>query len=328
MMVAIQSCKKDEVIASNVEDNTSIKMVQNGEEDLTETKILRFFERMSLVKENPNCQGSDNWNYSNDSTVWYIEAALNYKYAYKWQYEGNEEHTDLYGVDSSFTTILSNSSEIYNIVEIQKSYDELASKLELQYNNAEADSKFFVFSDILDKGKSGNALSIMQYSVIGKANQVMPQSGWIWGNGLGDCAGNNFGMDATNIIENRLLAYRYGITSPTGYYGFVNIANNITISPTDVPIPSGVNNPTSFEDYYLFSFYNDNGNPCLSYSDINWYASNIVNIEQDNKPTGNEIVFTEVQSDFTVYGSSSAVRHIIEPYYGEVHFYAYTTPID
>ena len=336
LIVTVQSCKKDKVTPQKEESNEVLKMKRSAEMGKTEANIVEFFKRMNIVRENPNNEEAKRWNYTKEKVIWYIEAALNYKYAYKWQYMGKEERSDLYNIDSSFTNIAVNTSgEDYNIVQLQTSYAKLAKDLEEQYKKTESDSKFFVLSDIILKSGNNNSLKIMQYSVIGKAGEVVPQSGWKWGNGLGDCAGNNVGMDATDVIENKLSLTRHTINSPTGYWGFVNVGslqngNNGTIYPFSFPIPTGVNNPTPFANYLLF--YTDvapnDPAPCISNSNLDWYTNNILAIEANNEPYNKRIVYTSV---YGVVGGSVPVYsliHEIKPYYGELVFYKYIIPID
>jgi hypothetical protein len=48
--------------------------------DPIEANILNFIERMDAVREDPDIEDALEWNYSQDSAVWYLEAVLNYKY--------------------------------------------------------------------------------------------------------------------------------------------------------------------------------------------------------------------------------------------------------
>ena len=335
--VYFSSCSKDENVNSLVQQakNKDIQLMRS-EKNTTEAKIIKFFKRMNIVREDPNNSEAENWNYSADSTVWYIEAALNYKYAYKWQYKGSANHSDLYNTDSSFVNMSANNETgDYNIIALQISYDIFAVKLENQYEKTDADSKFFVMSDVVLNNYDNNSLSLVQYSVIGKANQLIPQSGWIWGLGMGDCSGGHRGIDATYIIENKLINSRAIHVSPEGYWGFVNIGaidngNNGWIFPFDVPLPNGVTNPTPFANYLLF--YADkepnDPDPCISNSNIAWYANNILSIEASNKPVNKEIVYTDIKSTITGSRPIYGLIHQMKPSYGESVFFAHIIPID
>ena len=209
-----QACKKEEAVKQDDKNNNEVIYGAQGGGDNTEAKIINFFNRMKLVRENPKYPESEKWNYKKDSTIWYIEAALNYKYAFRWQYSGNTEHSDMYNIDSSFVSLNTNSSGDFNIIALQMSFDAFEASLKSQYESIEDDNKFFVISDILNRGFENNKLKLKQYSVIGKANKSFSSGDWKWGLGLGDCSGNNVGLDAADIIENKLSSNRVYLYDP------------------------------------------------------------------------------------------------------------------
>jgi hypothetical protein len=322
-----QSCSKDE--QGIKEDKRT--MARTGDIDTTEAKIIRFIERMDLVRENPQYPGSENWNYSEDSAVWYIEAALNYKYAGQWLYNGSEVHADLYTVDSSFSQINTNSNGIdFNIVELQDAYDIFSNALELQYQNTLSESKFFVISDIINKGKTNNVLSLMQFSVIGKANQLIPQNGWIWGQSLGDCSGNNVGKDAADIIQSKVNSSRPDLSTTTSYASYVSvvvyptdfIGNPAWIYPENVPLIAGSFNPTPFAGYMLFeSGVSATNQPCVDDVGITWYRDNILSIEQANLPINKIPVFSHLQDNIVYSMNGNLGIHKLQIRYGEIHLF-------
>jgi len=183
-LIYIMSCSKSEDPLTNTQKG--VKMYLSV--DPTEALIMDFIQKMDLVRENPEYEGSEDWNYSKDSAIWYVEAALNYKYSYVWQYSGSKDHSDLYSIDSSYTSVDANNEGYFNIVELQSSYDALSNSLESQYSVVEAESKFFVLSDIMDLGIGNGSLGLLQYSVIGKANQATINGDWKWGLKFGDCS--------------------------------------------------------------------------------------------------------------------------------------------
>jgi len=320
------SCSKSEDPLTNTQKG--VKMYLSV--DPTEALIMDFIQKMDLVRENPEYEGSEDWNYSKDSAIWYVEAALNYKYSYVWQYSGSKDHSDLYSIDSSYTSVDANNEGYFNIVELQSSYDALSNSLESQYSVVEAESKFFVLSDIMDLGIGNGSLGLLQYSVIGKANQATINGDWKWGLKFGDCSGNYSGIkDATDIIEQKLSFNRY--TAQGLVYlniGPAQTQNNGWIYPDEVPLPSGQTNPTPFCDFLLFKYTNQWGNPCLTNSDINWYKDNILDIESSYQPSNKVIIFTDVESDLTPSMPYSVIVHTIYPIYGESHIFHYPDPID
>jgi len=335
MMVTVQSCKKeDHTMQSNNNETSTSKLMNSGGGDGTELEIREFVHRMNIVRENPNYEEAKGWNYSKESTIWYIESAINYVYSYKLKYAGNEEHSDMYNVDSAFTTIeVNTNSEDYNIVEIQQSYDIFVSKLTVQYANAQGDNKFFVVSDILDRSEGNSTLKLKQFSVIGIANQVLPNSGWIWGLNMGDCSHNNTGIDAADIIENRLSWSHTIPTSPNGYYYYDNIdilslGTDGCIIPLAVGIPHS-SNQSSFLDFKIFMNPYSAGDVCIPSIEIDWYKNNILSIESTYAPTGKSIVFDDVIDERTQQGNGFKFnRHKLQPHYGILKFRANTDPID
>ena len=339
MMVIIQSCKKeDHIIQTNDNETTSNnfinKKVPKNKE--AESEIREFVHRMNIVRENPNYEESKGWNYSKESTIWHIESAINYVYSYKLKYAGKEEHSDMYNVDSTFTTIkVSADGKEYNIIEIQQSYDAFVSKLTAQYTNTQGENKFFVVSDILDRSEGNSTLKLKQFSVIGIANQVSPSSGWIWGLNIGDCSHNNTGIDAADVIENRLSWYRAILTSPNGYYYYDNI--DVLSLGTDgyiIPLAVGIShsdNQSSFMDFKIFMNPYSAGDVCIPSTEINWYTNNILSIEGTYEPIGKHIVFTDViDVRYKPYGSNIVKfnLHKLQPHYGILKFRANIDPID
>ncbi len=319
-LIYIMSCSKSEELEINSQEGVRMYLSV----DPTEALIMDFIQKMDLVRENSEYEGSEDWNYSVDSTVWYLEAALNYKYAYIWQYEGDESHSDLYDLNMTSTQIEEAATETFNIVQIQEAYDFLADELESQYENITADNKFFIVCDIINESYESGQLNIEQHSVLGKANQEFSDLGWKWGIDLGDCDGNHQGMDATDIIEKKLSAYRY--IAPGLVYlnvGGAQTQNAGWIYPLDVPLQYGQTNPTQFWDFLLFKYTDQWGNPCLSNSDINWYVNNILQIEQIYLPSNKTIIFTDLESEMTTSLNPDIIWHKMYPIYGESYIFSY-----
>ncbi len=86
-LIAIQSCKKDEAIIKTKKNPIKSQiMLRTTADSLLQVKIFNFIDRMNLVRDDPEYEGSEDWNYSLDSTVWYIEASLNYVSTYYYRY--------------------------------------------------------------------------------------------------------------------------------------------------------------------------------------------------------------------------------------------------
>jgi hypothetical protein len=293
--------------------------------DPIEANILNFIERMDAVREDPDIEDALEWNYSQDSAVWYLEAAINYKYSGLWLYEGGEEYSNLYETDSS-ASVISSTNGYYNIAEIQEAYDDLESSLETQYNSIEDDGKFFVMSDISSVVNNLDELIVSQLSVIGLADKYIPNGDWRWGGGAGRCDNTYIGLDATDAIETQ-LAINSAMNAPSGYrivylsIAPINNQNGGWIYPNDYPLQSGQTNPTPYEDYLIFQDLKSPylPGPCLSASEINWYVENIQFIEDDVRPSNKVLVFNDIMYDQIshMYGDYP-IFHRIQPFYSAI----------
>ena len=282
VMLIVQSCKKDDIQEQSI--NTGKNQVQRKIGNNIEDKIVKFIDRMDLVRENSTYNESEIWNYSLDSAVWYIEAALNYKYAYP-----NEKRSRLV-FDSMRIDIEMENSDVANIVAIQKSFDFTLSKLVNKFELIKSNHKFLISADYKVLGTLEGQICLMVYYYFGNYSVTLPDGNWMVAGGEfgvgGMCNGStprpykNF--DATNKLEQDLF------NSNTCHLLDVGFANINTLSPDcglgGYQIHYGVVNSftyTPMETSFLYEEYftNTNGNnstDCLLLSYMNAYKSNVM----------------------------------------------------
>ncbi len=312
--IAIQSCKKDDTEITNKQESITNKtMMRTG--DNTEAKVLSFIEKMDIVRQDPNYNGSEEWNYSSDSAVWYIEAALNYKYAGEWRYKGPEEHSDIFSIDSSNTQLNQNSiGGLFNIVNIQISYDYFSTQLLNQIENIEAEVKYFVVADIINGGISNSTLDLKTMSIVGLRIDAMPINGWYWGFDMGKCDGTQMPNDATDVFEwlNSLTAVS---SSPAGFSSYYTDVNIEQIEPPNVPLPNS-SNPFGFLDYELFVGAD---NTCMNSNMLNYYYNYFSTFDTRFTPSGYNHIFDDIDWG-VVLGKAGTGYHYVKLYYGNIHY--------
>ena len=170
MAMAIQSCTKDDTEILTKQNNTNNKSTMR-EGDNTEAKVLKFIDRMDIVREDPNYNGSEDWNYSKDSAVWYIEAALNYSHSHPlWFYE-------MKTIDSSYSSI-DEGSNGFNIIALQTSFDVVINNLNIQFESIENEHKALLYVDVYGVEDANNDLGIKTKIYWGNGNSELPDGEW------------------------------------------------------------------------------------------------------------------------------------------------------
>ncbi|MCF8298857.1 MAG: hypothetical protein K9J13_15015, partial [Saprospiraceae bacterium] len=291
--------------------NNSQIMARTSGDSLLQLKIFNFINRMNLVRENPEYEGSENWNYSRDSTVWYIEAALNYVSTYNYRYYGEEDESFISILDSTETEIDGEGGE-FNIVDIQETYDYLSDYLSDYYDEIDAEDKFFKLIDIISI--SGNDISTR--FVFGVIQAAYNLGDWYWGWGLGRCSGGCYGTDAADILEaavNGLYPLQYGQHLEFSYTTTILSEVNFTY-PADVPTT-----PHAYGNYMLFKDcqYPPIVNHCLDATEMGIFLNFLPDIAYHNQPTLNPIHY-EVVDDISL-GMWTDMVHTTRISYGTVH---------
>ena len=290
----IQACSKDE----EMKKEKSLSLYSGAGADETEAKIIKFINRMDLVREDPNYPGSENWNYSEDSTVWYIEAALNYNSSRTYQNLSGSEIYYSSSIDSTSSLIVSSEPGFYGIHNIQIAYDSLNISLSNYYNTILSDNKFFIVDDIIGIFDS----SIKMRFVFGYEQSKYSIGDWYWGWAKGMCSGSQQGIDAADVMEqavNGPYPPNLNVYNPFDYY--TNVETSIRIEPINVPVS---NNP--FGNYMLFQDYQQGvlNHHCLNTPEMGTFISYLPQIGVMYKPNGKIILFYQVKDD-TIFGAIS-----------------------
>ncbi|MCF8299365.1 MAG: hypothetical protein K9J13_17585 [Saprospiraceae bacterium] len=139
LVIVLHSCTKNEAELVNDESSTVV-MSREGDYE-TEDLINEFLDRLDLVREDAEYEGSEEWDYSIDSMLWYIEGALNYKFAFP-----HEERAGLLKGSLELDMNIQSGDDV-NILAILEAYDEALDALETAFESIDEDDKFFVVID-------------------------------------------------------------------------------------------------------------------------------------------------------------------------------------
>jgi hypothetical protein len=203
-LVVSQSCKKEDIAQSDVTGHR--EFLSNG--IIVENHIIAFIGKMDLVRENNSLEEIPEWNYRKDSCLWYLEAALNYKYAYP-----NEQRDKMFSFDGHINIELNENQES-NIIDLQNSFDEIYTEIKDSFDIIDASHKFFIGIDIeIDFENSTESNLQLSYKYfIGKFDVYLPDGDWMitggdWGaGGLYGGNGTYANYDGTDKLEQEIFA--------------------------------------------------------------------------------------------------------------------------
>jgi len=167
-LIYIVSCSKNE--EPDINSQEGVRMYLSV--DPTEALIMDFIQKMDLVRENPEYEGNEDWNYCKDSVVWYMEAALNLSHSHLLVVSEHQWN------DSTASAIEDNGNGFYNIVEIQSAYDALIEELDEQFEAIDADHKCLQYVNVEDIDYSNNTLSLKTYINWGEGIETLPDGEW------------------------------------------------------------------------------------------------------------------------------------------------------
>jgi len=294
-IIAIQSCKKDEdkiILQSNNNNNNNSQIsFRTTADSLTQVKIFNFIERMILVREDPEYEGSEDWNYSLDSTIWYVEAALNYVLTYNYRYYSEEEEAFSSIVDSTNTEI-ENTGDEYNIVEIQETYDYFLDYLEDYYDEIDDDDKFFHLIDIIGIEDD----DINARFAFGVIQTAYPFGNWYWGWALGRCPVGYQGLDAADVLSSYANASYPSYSSITAQFSYYcNVSTSILIYPGNVSVSAhAYGDKMLFEDYQEVTL----NHHCLDATEMGVFLDFLPDIATIYQPSGVGPLHYDVKDDF------------------------------
>ena len=277
--------------------------IQSEMSDL-EIRINNFLEDIENEEE-----GS----LSLDSTVYFLEAGFNYRYANS----GRDEELVATQLDTSYVEIQVNSEGMCSFSNMKESFDDIYLVMDNIFDNISFEDKALNILDISSQQtETGVQLRLISFWKFGSFTM---SGDWIWGQNGGKCDGTFQGLlDATDAIERR-----YELTSSTLLpYG---IWHNINMTPfyyADKPLmtQNAPSNPFGYFDSWLFYYYKDpSSSVCLLHDEIDFYVDNIPEVIDRIKNDANinlTIKGIDIEYDFTVYNNIYTILHTARLIYG------------
>ncbi len=259
-----QSCSKEEKIKDEKTIKNSCRLMGDSLED----HIIEFIELLNDVREEPENEDWEDINYSDEETVWNIEAALNFHYSCIWVYKEGEDEKDLFYDTDLTEEIEHNESDEFNIVDILEVFDAFAENIEELYDDIDEEDKHLIVVDVSAEDIVGDG-EINMMGILGAPKNLSINKDWYWGFDLGDCDGNEVGYDAIDVIKSDANNY-----TPACFW--VNVIT-ITKHPNDVPTTS---NPYGYESSQLFS-YERPPDPCICSNALKYYSAHLSSIASD-----------------------------------------------
>jgi len=259
-------CKKNEKSPTNLQ--SQVMTPQNA-------KILRQIENFKMdMKSNLKTDRE----LSIDSTIWYIEAALNESYARP------DTTKELLLVDSTHINISLNKNNTVLLSSISSTYSNLVTALTNHYDSI-VGQKSLVLAHISLLSIQSNRITVTLTDYIAsKPINPAPYDWrfgmtdyWYWGEYRGKCGSYSgyAGQDAST----QLTTYANGALRQSAGTFFTTVTSTPQILPPDVPT-SG--NPYGYDNFLLFMYSGDN--ECLCPGAMNYYLDNLSTIASLHKP--------------------------------------------
>jgi hypothetical protein len=302
LLFSMNACKKEQ-------------QKQQNKSELSNELSQQVLKLVDNFIKNKSSKLKDGESLSVDSTIWYLETAMNATYARM------DSITKVLLTDSAFISIPMNRDGTINLSDVYTAYNQLVDSLSVFYYSVNGDKSVLV-NDVFKVGIANNQLQV-------GINMILAQlptpphppiwfgtiDNWIWGNQLGKCDYTLQPRDASTELTTH-ANYNIPIAPPGQYYTYVNVEKTPMIYPTDVPLPQGQTNPYGYFNSYLFR---NSGNvymdECLTYNVMNYYLQNLFTISTIYQPQGKEIIKYEVWYDYAV-GSGYLHIHRAKLTYG------------
>lgn len=192
-----------------------------------ESSILSFLDKIENGEE-----GS----LSLDSSVYYLEAAFNYRYAQS----GKDTMLDISQTDTTFVDITV-GEEGCQYTSLGNTYDDMYSALMGIFEDIDYQNKALHIVDVEYKEVDGDDKLLL--ASIMKGAQYMGLNGnWYWGMDQGRCDGTNQPLDATDAIEWKNDIY-YSQLLPFGIWSNIKSTIEYSAANTIMELPPFQNNP-------------------------------------------------------------------------------------
>jgi hypothetical protein len=279
---------------------------QNNTEDL----IVAFIDEV-------NNSFKSSGEYTVDSALWYLEAALNYSYCI-W-----DSSFAIQTFDSATISVSLKKNGNIEDTDVYSTYNDFVDSLEVHWDNISETTKHVIFVDVAVRSNSNGVVVLHLISAMGSGAAVNSYANfgtdddWYWGWDLGGC-GNN---PATSSDAAQELEYKYlnpvVTTVPNYRVYFTGIEIYEYVMPADYP---DQNSPCGTR---LFHYLTTPplSEPCIDNVDLNYYLnSGIDYIVDDLEPSGYDFVDLNIICSI-ISGSQQAGRyHGLEIWYGEIDY--------
>ncbi|MEI8006171.1 MAG: hypothetical protein WCI48_08185 [Bacteroidota bacterium] len=235
-----------------------------------------------------------------DSTIWYLETAMNATYARM------DSSVKIFKQDSAFISVPLNQDGSVNISDVYTAYNQLVDSLSVFYYSIEG-TKSVLVNNVFAAGVTISQLQIGVNIILAQMPDPNREiefgttDNWYWGLLIGKCDYTFPGRDATTELTTHA---NYSIPiAPSGQsYFYIEVENTAWIYPDQNHLPSGQQNPYGFDDYYLFKDGSDifpEYDECLSYHAMNYYLQNLFDLGVIYKPQGKEVIHYNCDFDLT-----------------------------
>lgn len=307
------SCKKENKVENINSDNISSAYYAD------ENPSTDWEPRIKMYIDDMNSVGLGDYDTTSlDSSIFYLEAAVNYEYAnFESQLDTVFEKTDTL----SFVLTIDNST--VQIADAKKTYDIIVAYVSSEYYSISSANKTLKAVNIEVFGTPSTNEATLQVDVIlGKGATLDYEYGtrtitgdryWDWSSGF--CNGSSGNGAMKEIV--RLGNYNMNLTQiavPSGYrYYLINIPPNKIVSPGSIKTYN-VSNPYSsptgnyYSDVWAYqSTVPDPIGPCIVESEQNWYLGRIPTIITNYRESGQ--TFINLDGMFESTGSSPFPYH-------------------
>lgn len=294
IMVMVFACSKE---------NATHKPETKHELTVYETHINKtlkdFKQKMEYVRANPQLKSGES--VTADSTIWLLEATINFSHAFP-----NEFYNE-FETDSLTLTVNRNADGTVDMNELTNKYDEMKQAVAEAYHNSGYEVKGLAVVDIEEATITADQIEINVQVLTGeKSNEPsLPAfngpfaegDDWWYGMDEGMCYQQVYTSDAAKEI--RKVMDSYIKNQNTGLY-FIRQKNadrkggDFNIRRNGDPNP-----PNNIYDYYMYSSSTLNGNVtsdilCLSWQEMNVYYKDLeyllyTKIPLDEMPVGYQV---------------------------------------
>ena len=317
------------------EENT---VIQSVNKQIPANK--RFQNFIGLLKVGEEAKNGvsirTNETLSVDETLWGLESSLNVLYAKTdTRYKKSDART------ASFSIQLENGS--VSVAEIYKAYESMWSEMVLHYDALDWANKEFVLADVKLVSNENNTVIINLMTIIADVlaspssvtdcDVFSPDDNWKVGGSyninMGKCDGTHLESCAPMEIEkkvNELYLNEHSLITPPlepFHIGFMSLETVEGYAHDHINFNQDPNNPDPLREFLLwYGEVPDNGplpgnGVCIEEDNMEWYYCNMVQIIENETPTGKNFVSLKLWHDnlfpdgysigefryYTVYGA-------------------------